>query len=234
MKLRFIDYIQFIIIFLVIGVAVLIPMRLVNKSPAITYVSMAICITTAFIIIFNFFGTYRLIRQISGEVDKLSTENKLFSTENRKFSEENNKLSNNCKILETENIKFSEENNKLIESCKLLESTNNKFSDNLQLLNEENKNLNNKLQLIGEENEKFRKSNIQLLEIQKQSQQLVSTLMISGDKFTDFGKILEETTNKNLSLTEKLQILTTKLSKETFKKLDKNGDGFLTIDELEN
>ena len=82
--------------------------------------------------------------------------------------------------------------------------------------------------------DKFKKSNIQLLEIQKQSQILVSSLMTSGDKFTDFGRILEDTTNKNLSLTEKLQILSSKLTKDMFERLDKNGDGFISKDEIDN
>lgn len=89
-------------------------------------------------------------------------------------------------------------------------------------------------QIIKDESDKLRKANVHLLEIQRQSQNLVTSLMESGDRFSDFGATLEETTRKNLSLVDKLSMLTRKLTIDEFKKIDKNGDGVITLEELTN
>jgi len=87
---------------------------------------------------------------------------------------------------------------------------------------------------LSENLKKQEKINISLVEIQKHSQKLMEALMQSGDEFKEFNKILSETTTKNLSLADKMTDLLKGLTKETFAKYDKNGDGFITIDELEN
>jgi hypothetical protein len=92
---------------------------------------------------------------------------------------------------------------------------------------------------FGAENEKLadlvekqKLANVKLLEIQKQSHELVNSLMASGDKFADFGKILGAATEKNLNLADKLGILVGGLSEREFKKIDINGDGVITHDEM--
>lgn len=85
---------------------------------------------------------------------------------------------------------------------------------------------------LSENIEKQKEANAKLLIIQKQSQDLLAGLMSSGDKFTDFGKILQNTTEKNLSLTDKLQVLVSGLAQKEFKKIDINGDGVITENEM--
>lgn len=98
----------------------------------------------------------------------------------------------------------------------------------------ENSRFNDENNKLTEAIDKMKLANTKLLEIQKQSQALMTSLMSSGDKFTDFGKILEESTNKSVSLADKMQLLINGLSKKDFDKMDVNHDGAVSAEEFNN
>lgn len=76
------------------------------------------------------------------------------------------------------------------------------------------------------------KINRTLLLVQSQSQALLESLMQTGDDFKGFGKILSETTNKNLTLADKLSLLVSGMTKKDFEQMDVNRDGVVTFEEF--
>ncbi len=105
------------------------------------------------------------------------------------------------------------------------QKNNEELQSNLNILKEHNEEIRKNLKTQKEANEK-------LLIIQKQSQDLVMSLMKTGDDFKNFSQILETASEKNLQLTDKLNLLINGLTINKFKEIDKNGDGFIDLEEL--
>ena len=120
-------------------------------------------------------------------------------------------------------------NDRLIREMERIAST---LRTELVDLDRENHQLSVNVQGITEECDKFRRANVQLLEIQRQSQTLLQSLMANGDRFQDFGKVLEDVTSRNLTLAERMQMLVNHLSEEEFHRMDTNNDGMVSMDEL--
>lgn len=171
------------------------------------------------------FLVYNIMRKLHNEIDRLSLENLKFARENEKFSSENKKFSEENKQFKLEVSQMSEENKRLNNYIKQLNKETEKFTTT-------NENLIGQVNKMTEQLEEQKKINRNLVIIQNQSQELLNSLMSAGDDFNQFGEILKEATNKNLSLTDKLQVIMTGLTEKEFRRLDKNNDGFLTLDEL--
>lgn len=145
----------------------------------------------------------------------------------RMFFAQMKQLNKQINLLTSENERYESLNNKMTNKINLLEESNIKYR-------KLNKEFSNNIQNIRDECTALKMANKKLIIIQQQSQDLLNNLMSAGDEFKEFGDILNTAVNKNLSLTEKLNLLLNNLSKAKFSEMDKNNDGIISGHEFRN
>lgn len=129
-------------------------------------------------------------------------------------------------------VRLSTEVNRLEEVEKELSNTNEDLKNRTREYSAENKqfrannvDLNNEVRALQESNRK-------LVLIEKNAQQLIQSLMQSGDNFTQFGSILKESVGKMEDVNTSMERILYELAAQKFDDLDANGDGVITQDEL--
>jgi chromosome segregation ATPase len=230
---------------------------IVTLVGVLTYKPLAIgAAVVTFIVSVTSAATVGIFRKmIRGEIDKFKQENVKLQDRVDEFSRQNNIMKDNLNNLNEENdqlahtanelritaashhaqaLKLEADVRSLSEINKKIGQTADKLEADIKSLNEVNEKLEQQNEQLGNSLVKLKDANKQLLLIQKQSQGLLENLMNAGDEFRDFSKLLGETTEKNLTLSDKLTLLVTELSHKKFHELDLDGDGIITHEEFHN
>lgn len=127
--------------------------------------------------------------------------------------------------LTVENNRYTENNNQFILSNDKLRKQVNKLSSSQEILEKENKKLSIN---VKKQEEQLNK----LLKIQKQSKQLIASLMNMGSDYADLNNELGKNVNKITNVSDAMEILLNKLAVQKFDEIDENDDGIITQDEL--
>lgn len=127
--------------------------------------------------------------------------------------------------LTVENNRYTENNNQFILSNDKLKKQVNKLSSSQEILEKENKKLSIN---VKKQEEHLNK----LLKIQKQSKQLIASLMNMGSDYADLNNELGKNVNKITNVSDAMEIILNKLAVQKFDEIDENDDGIITQDEL--
>lgn len=126
------------------------------------------------------------------------------SKENNRFVENNDNLKNQINSLDSIRAKMQSENTKL-------QTQNTKLTNNLK---KQETQLN------------------KLLKIQKQSKQLIASLMNMGDEYSDLNLELGKNVSRITDVSDAMDVILNKIASEKFDEIDKNDDGIITQEEL--